>query len=145
MGNRGTENVHIAAAQHFLRRHHTDSMSAFETFQYGHSVSNQRIEAFWSQLQRLCTVWWIDFFADVVESGECDLALNIHRECLKFSFSQIIQTQLDIVKESCKSHLIRRTFTTDPSVTPHGRPDVLYFALELSRSDAVDHRKTFDW
>ena len=96
-------------------------------------------------LQRLCTVWWIDFFADVAESGECDLALNIHRECLKFSFSQIIQTQLDIVKESCKSHLIRRTFTTDPSVTPHGRPDVLYFALELSRSDAVDHRKTFDW
>ena len=73
------------------------------------------------------------------------MTLNIHRECLKFSFSQIIQTQLNIVKESWNSHLIRRTFTTYPSVRPHGCPDVLYFAPELSSSDAVDHRKTFDW
>ena len=100
VGDRGTENVHIPAAQRFLRRNHTDSMSGFETFQCGRSVSNQRIEAFWSQLRRLCTRWWIDFLMNVVESGECDLTLNIHRECLKFSFSQIIQTQLDIVKES---------------------------------------------
>ena len=106
VGDRGTENVHIAAAQRFLRRNHTDSMSGFETFQYGRSVSNQRIEAFWSQLRRLCTGWWIDFFKDVVESGECDLTLNIHRECLKFSFSHIVQTQLDIVKESWNSHLL---------------------------------------
>ena len=89
----------FAAAQRFLRRNHTNSMSGFETFHYGRSVSNQRIEAFWSQLRRLCTGWWIDFFKDVVQSGEYDLTLNIHRECLKFSFSQIIQTQLDIVKE----------------------------------------------
>ena len=100
VGDRCTGNVHIAAVQRFLRRNHTDLMPGFETFQYGHSVSNQSIEAFWSQLRRLCTRWWIDFFKDVVESGECDLTLNIHRECLKFSFSQIIQTQLDIVKES---------------------------------------------
>ena len=145
VGDRGTENVHIAAAQRFLCRNHTDSMSGFETFQYGRSVSNQKIEAFWSQLRRLCTGWWIDFLMNVVESGECDLTLHIHRECLKLSFSQIIQTQLDIVKESWNSNLIRRTFTTDPSVRPHGRPDVLYFVPELSSSGAVDHRKTFDW
>ena len=48
VGDRGTENVHIAAAQRFLRRNHTDSMSGFETFHYGRSVSNQRIEVFWS-------------------------------------------------------------------------------------------------
>ena len=65
-------------------------------------------------------------------------------KCLKFSLSQIIQTQLDIVKESWNSHLIRCTVTTDPSVRPHERPNVLYFASELSSSDAVDHRKNFD-
>lgn len=54
IGDGGTANVHFAAAPHFLLRSHTGSLPVFETFQHGRSVSYQRLEVFWSQLQRLC-------------------------------------------------------------------------------------------
>ena len=50
--DRGTENGTISAIQRFLRRHHTDSFSGDKSFQYGKSVSNQRIEAWWSFLKK---------------------------------------------------------------------------------------------
>ena len=43
--DRGTENVDICSVQTFLKRNHADSLSCSSSFQYGKSVSNQRIEA----------------------------------------------------------------------------------------------------
>ena len=51
-GLTGTENVDICSVQTFLRRNHADSLSGNSSFQYGKSVSNQRIEAWWSILKR---------------------------------------------------------------------------------------------
>jgi len=36
-----------------------------DSFFYGKSVSNQRIEAWWSILGKDCTSWWIDVFKDL--------------------------------------------------------------------------------
>ena len=72
VGDRGTENVHVAAVQRFLRRNHGDFLSNEKCFQYGKSITNQRIEAFWSQLRGSCTGWWMSFFKDMIEENDLD-------------------------------------------------------------------------
>ena len=49
----GTENVHIAAFQRFLRREAVDTFAGEKSFMYGKSVSNQRIEAWLDQLREI--------------------------------------------------------------------------------------------
>ena len=70
--DRGTENVDICSAQTFLRRNHADSLSGNSSFQYGKSVSNQKIEAWWSILKRDTLQTWINYFKDLRESGVYD-------------------------------------------------------------------------
>lgn len=48
----GTENCTIAGLQRFFRTDHTDAFAGEKSFMYGRSVTNQRIEAWWSFLRR---------------------------------------------------------------------------------------------
>ena len=50
----GTENVHVAALQRFFNNDE-------QSFLYGKSCSNQRIEAFWGMLRKGCMDWWMFF------------------------------------------------------------------------------------
>ena len=59
VGDHGTENVFVAAAQRFLTRFNVDSWNSFK---YGNSISNQRIEGLWSFLPRFYTNFWINVF-----------------------------------------------------------------------------------
>ena len=62
----GTENGKVAAVQlRFFRRNAQDDWAGMNSFLYGKSVSNQRIEAWWGMLGKDCTKWWIDFFKDM--------------------------------------------------------------------------------
>ena len=74
----GTENTCIAKAHIAFRMYHSDSLAGSKSFLYGSSTANivslcinstlslngyvQRIEAWWSQLWRFKTGWWIDLF-----------------------------------------------------------------------------------
>ena len=61
---------------------------------YSRSVSNQRIEAWWSQLRRSCTYWWIEHFKELQESGcYCDCNV-VHVECLRFCYMDAIRDEL---------------------------------------------------
>jgi hypothetical protein len=64
-GNAGTENGMVAAMQHFFRRDGNDAFSQEKSFLYGRSVSNQRIEAWWSYLRKTDTNWWMNYFKDL--------------------------------------------------------------------------------
>ena len=61
----GTENVYVAGMQRFSRSRCEDAFSGDKSFLYGKSVSNQRIEAWWSFLKKTNASWWIDFFKDM--------------------------------------------------------------------------------
>ena len=60
--NFGTESGDVAAVQRFFRRNAQDDWAGMNSFMHGKSVSNQRIEAWWSILDKDCIKWWIDFF-----------------------------------------------------------------------------------
>ena len=67
--DRGTENVNVAILQRFFRREGEDSRAGDDSFIYGKSVSNQRIEAWWGILRKGCSDWWINYFKDMRDCG----------------------------------------------------------------------------
>ena len=127
VADRGTENVYLAAGQRFLRRNHNDAAAGERSFKYGRSVSNQRIEAWWSLLRRSCTNWWMNYFKDLINQGHYDLTDNMHIECMRFTHGPIIKSELDKIKASWNSHRIRPSTNHDIQARPAGRPNVLYF------------------
>ena len=120
----GTENVYVAGIQRFLRSGCEDAFSGDESFLYGKSVSNQRIEAWWSFLKKSNASWWIDFFKDMRDKGIfCDHD-PIHLECLRFCFMPLIQGELNKVAIHWNLHKIRPSHNVESS---SGRPDLLYY------------------
>ncbi len=67
--DKGTENGKVAAIQRFFRRNGLDEHSAEKSFKYGKSVSNQRIEAWWSTLKKRCSQWRMDHFKELTDPG----------------------------------------------------------------------------
>lgn len=128
----GTENVYVAGIQQFLRLDSSDSFAAEKSFMYGKSTSNQRIEAWWSQLRRGGTDWWIRFFKEFRDNGlYCDHDL-VHVECLRFCFMDILQQELQSAAKLWNIHRIRPSTNKE---SPPGRPDVLYCFPQISGTD----------
>ena len=128
-GDKGTENTHVATIQRYLRALQDDSFSGDNSFIYGKSTSNQRIESWWSQLRRGCADWWISYFKDLEYRGLCCNENIIHVECLKFCFMSLIQTELHEVAKLWNTHFIRPSHNEN---SPSGRPDTLYCIPEAT-------------
>ena len=124
LADRGTENVHVECIQRFFRRLSQDDFAGDRSFMYGRSTSNQRIEAWWSLLRKACTDWWIRFFTDLRDQGLYNDDNVIHRECLKFCFMDILQTELHGVARDWNIHSIPPSKNGE---SPPRRPDVPYF------------------
>ena len=120
----GTENYFVAGIQRFLRSGSEDAFSGDKSFLYGRSVSNQRIEAWWSFLKKSNASWWIDFFKDMRDEGVFRDHDPIHVECLRFCFMPLIQEELHKVAKHWNLLSIRPSHNVE---SPSGRPDVLYF------------------
>ena len=126
--DQGTENLTVACFQRFLMSHSTEALSGTESFVYGRSVSNQRIEAWWSFLRRSETGWWINFSKDLRDSGQFNNSSPLNLNCIRFSFIALIQEELTRVARQWNLHYIRSSPNTE---TVPGRPDVLFFLPEL--------------
>ena len=61
---------------------------------------------------------------DLQDERLFDPSLNHHKECMKFCFSGILQSELDNIKEKWNNHHIRNSKNAE---CPGGKPDVLYF------------------
>jgi hypothetical protein len=137
----GTENSHLAFLQPFLRRNGPDSYAGEHSFRYGRSVSNQRIEAWWSQLKKSFTEWWIELFQEMQNCGLFDETNDIHRDCLRFCFMHLIQRELDAVVHEWNTHRIR---IGKNQLVPAGIPNELFFLPQVQGTInyicAVNHR-----
>ena len=117
----GTENVLMAAIQ--IRLH-----ASVHAHRYSSSVANIRIENWWSHNRKGYTCWLIKFFKDMVVTGEFDLGNTLHMELAWYTFSPLLQYELDQVKLQWNTHYIKRTRHD----TILGMPDELFFLPELS-------------
>jgi len=121
----GTENGLIAAMQCYLCAEGVDEYVGSRAHKYITSVRNQRIEGYWSHYRKEWASWWI-VFNDLHESDILDLISQIHREALWYSFADVLQDDLDKVKDGWNSHCIRKS----KHVTVSGVPDMMYFLPE---------------
>ena len=83
-GDKGTENGHVAAMQNFL----TDKNS----FIYGRSTGNQRIEMFWKHLRNECCQLWIDSLGVVADEGLFDGGF-VDKNLIQFCCLDLLQVQ----------------------------------------------------
>ena len=126
VGDKGNKNVNIAASQRFFRRNENDSSAGYNSFRYGKSISNQRIEALWSQLRRSCTNWWINFFKDLITLGKYDNTSVVDVECALFSFYGILKSDVNKFVLNWNNHNIRRQLNSSNLDRP---PDVQIFCI----------------
>lgn len=138
----GTENCYVAAIQRFFRDGHEDQFGGDNSFMSGRSVSNQRIEAWWSMLRKIDTDFWISYFKDLRETGLYNDGNIIHVNCLKFCFMPLLQEEVSRCAELWNLHRIRPQSLNYDS--PSGRPDILYFLPELKGRVNYVHEVTLD-
>ena len=119
----GTENCVLAAIQCYFPREHTDEVAEDKEDIYESSHSNQQIEAWWSCLRRNCSSFIINFFKEMVKSGEYNSDDKLEKECAKFCFTGVIKKELNRFKSQWNTHYIRKSEFSQV----HGRPDELYF------------------
>jgi len=125
----GTENGLAASLQAYFRENP-------DAHRYVSSPRNQRIEAWWSQFCKQRSSWWRNFFKDLESKHVIDTSSEINMEALWFSFSEVLQKDLDLVKEHWNTHRIRKSNYQ----TVAGRPDALYYLPEqIGSSDQKQH------
>jgi hypothetical protein len=103
----GTENDIMAAMQCEFR-------SSGDAHFYGTSPANQRIESWWSYLEK-------NVLRNLFNPDN-----DLEKECAWFCFSDVIQNDLDFVKEQWNTHRIRNS----KHDTIPGIPDELFYVPE---------------
>ncbi len=130
--DRGTENVLLSGIQASLRMGDNDGLSGENSFMYGRSTANQRIEAFWAHLLKSLTSFYIDFFTHMIEDNIFDNSSGLHLQIIRFCFMELIQKELDRNLKEWNLHFIRKSKNADG---PHGMPEIMYTVPELFDSE----------
>ncbi|KAL7374928.1 hypothetical protein ABVT39_009216 [Epinephelus coioides] len=121
----GTENGTMATIQCTLRHVHTDYYASSSSHSYGSSIGNQRIESWWSFFRRGRSQFWMDLFGDLRDSGLFS-GSHEHQCLLRFSFSNVLQQDLDECMDLWNKHRIRPSRLAS---CPGGIPNELYLLL----------------
>ena len=133
--DRGTENVHLEKIQKFLRKDGTDAFSGMNSFLYGRSTANQRIESWWSVLRKQLANFWINRFKDMQEIGILNIDDPVHVECLRFCFMALLQDELNRQMLEWNVHCIQ-------SRKKHGllggKPDKMFFLPEQFNAQSYE-------
>ena len=106
--DRGSENTILGGTLKYLRREHGNAVAGDESFRYGPSVSNQRIESWWAFFKKNRSSWWMNYFKDFMDDGIYDPTINYQKLCLYFTFSGLLQQELDENKSMWNNHCISR-------------------------------------
>ena len=121
----GTENGIAAAAQAFF---HQDENS----HAYGKSVSNQRIEAFWSKLRPVLD-GWIHHFKTMQHANLFQPGNQAHIYSMRIAFAKQISDILKSYLVYWNTHTIRQS-----ADAPGGIPDTLFYLCSHHYGATVD-------
>lgn len=137
--DRGNENGQVKKIQNYFRSLHNDCLSGDDSFQYGKSTGNQRIESFWGQLRKQCIQFWMNKFKDFVTAGTLDMSSRPEALSLRFCFLHLIRRDLNRMASEWNLHRIQVKKGVE---TQAGKPELMYFSPQFY--DTVDYRKEFD-
>ena len=123
----GTENAHLSYLQPYFTRNSDGPFAGDNSFVYGKSTSNQRIEAWWSILRKQCLDFWISLFKDMRDSGLLHTHNEQHLNSLRFSFLDLLRHDLERMVLEWNQHCIDAKPNAEG---PRGKPNVLYYLPE---------------
>lgn len=127
----GTEHALIEPIHILLRNLDADDEEAMESFSIITSPQNQRIEAYWSILQRDRIGWWRRFLRDI---SDMDLFSNddpVLVDCIRFCFMELIRNDLNSIRTQWNSHIISKS----RNAGPRGRPDSMFYLSHLFEAE----------
>ena len=94
------------------------------SFRFGSSTTNQRIESWWSQFRKTKSTWWINYFKDIIAQNIFDPSIVYHVDCLRFCSITLLQNDLDKMKTLWNNHYTRCQTNSE---CPSGRPNVIHY------------------
>lgn len=118
----GTEHSIIEPIHLTLRS--LDGEDAIGSFSITTSPQNQRIESYWSILQRDRIGWWRTFFNELSDLGMFTNNDPVVVDCIRYCFMHLIRQDLNSVLSDWNSHIISGS---SRSVGPTGRPDTMCY------------------
>lgn len=121
--DKGTENVHIARIQKYLRANHDDMLSGENSYVSGKSSANQRIESFWAILRKQCANFWMNLFKDMTTIGLLNNADYVHVLCLRFCFMELVTESVQRMAIEWNQHHITARKAHEGT---RGKPDMMY-------------------
>ena len=86
----GTENRHVEQIQYLLRGDHIDKYAGRNSYLYGRSTGNQRIESWWGILRKQCIQYWMDIFKQLQYDGYFTGDF-LDKNLIQFCFMEAIQ------------------------------------------------------
>ena len=93
-GDFGTENGHVSAFQSFLR--HDRETENQQSFMYGASTTNQRIESWWGYLRREHLHYWIESFKSLQDNGQFS-GNSLDKNLVLFCFLPLLQVSFILI------------------------------------------------
>ena len=91
------------------------------------SPQNQRIERYWSILQRDRIGWWRRFFTDLTDVEMVDTSDPVDLDCIRYYFMPLIRDYLNSILRQWNTHIISRRSNGGPS----GRQDCMFYLPHL--------------
>ena len=86
----GTENGHVRQIQQFLRRNGNDPFTGIQSFIYGKSMMNQRIESWWGILRKHNSQYWLNIFEELKDDGYFS-GDSLDKSLMQLCFLNLIQ------------------------------------------------------
>ena len=116
-GDDGTEHALIESIHIYLRSINEEE-EIENAFSNTISPQNQRIEAYWSVLQRDRLVWRKVFLQDLSDNDMLDTSDPVILDCVRFSFIDLLRHDLNRIKEDWDSHIASKSRNWGPSRKP---------------------------
>ncbi|XP_067660094.1 uncharacterized protein [Haliotis asinina] len=125
----GSENSYVEQMQIFLRRNHEDDLSGANSFMYGKSTHNQRIEWFWGILRKQLAQYWMDLFKSFQDEEDTQFCGDLlDKSLIQHCFMELIQNDLDNLQTTWNSHSIS---SKTNAIRQGNRPVMMYSLPEL--------------
>ena len=121
----GTEHSLVEPIHLYLSSLHENSNDS--DFSITTSPQNQRIESYWSVLQRDRLGWWRRFFQDLLDLGLLCTNDAVILDCIHYCFIPVIRKELSSIKEHWNAHIVSKSRNSGPS----GRPSCMYHLPHL--------------
>jgi hypothetical protein len=86
-----------------------DGLSDENSFMYGRSTANQKIEAFWTHLLKSLTSFYIDFFTHMIEDNIFVNSSGLHLQIIRFCFMELIKKELNRNLKEWNLHFLRKS------------------------------------